>query len=85
MIQTMLAWRPFLDPLDLHEYWWAFLIPLSLFISIAYKAVRVPTLNGFALVVMKMTAQIILGMLVLGAAAYLMIGFALPYIMSIGR
>ena len=37
----LLAWRPFLDPLDLHGYWWAFLFPLSLGIAFTYKAVRV--------------------------------------------
>jgi hypothetical protein len=37
----LLAWRPFLDPLNLHEYWWAFLVPLALGVAFTYKAVRV--------------------------------------------
>lgn len=28
----ILAWRPFLDPLNLHSQWWMFLVPLSFLI-----------------------------------------------------
>ena len=65
----------------LHAWWWAFLVPLSLLISVAYKATRVERLGEFPRAVVVMTAQIILGMLLLGVAAYLFIAFALPVVL----
>jgi hypothetical protein len=85
MSQLLLGWRPFLDPLNLHAWWWAFLLPLSLGIAVAYKAVRVPTLAGYWRAVAIMTAQIILGMIVLGIAAYLFLAFVLPAVLPMGR
>lgn len=38
----MLAYRPFLDPLPLHDLWWMLLLPLAVGIAAAYKAVRIP-------------------------------------------
>ena len=77
-------WRPFLDPLNLHEYWWAFLLPLSLLISISYKAVRVRDL-GFPYwrAVIIMTVQIILAMILLGAATFLLLEYILPAILPV--
>jgi hypothetical protein len=83
--QLFLAWRPFLDPMNLHAWWWAFLLPLSLGISIAYKAVRVADLRDYPRQVLVMTAQIILGMVLLGIAAYLFLVFVLPHIVPMGR
>jgi hypothetical protein len=84
MIHALLAWRPFLDPLSLHEYWWAFLLPLSLLISISYKAVRVRDL-GFPYwrAVIIMTVQIILAMILLGAATFLLLEYILPAILPV--
>ncbi len=69
----LLAYTPFVDPLDLHDVWWLTLAPLALGISIAYKAVRVPTLEEFWKGVLVMTAQIIMGMIGLGVLVYLVI------------
>lgn len=80
-MMVFLAWRPFLDPLNLHEYWWVFLIPLSLGISITYKAVRlhdVGSMRAYWHQVVVMTAQIILAMIVLGIAMFLFLEFVLP-------
>jgi hypothetical protein len=74
----MLAWRPFLDPLQLHQYWWAFLVPLSLGISIAYKAVRLHDLRHYWREVAVMTAQIVLAMILLGIAMFIFLEFLLP-------
>lgn len=68
-----LAIRPFLDPLNVHDVWWMFLMPLALGIAIVYKAVRLPTLERYWLQVFIMTAQIILGMLGLAIASYLFV------------
>ena len=74
------AWRPFLDPLDLHAYWWTFLIPLALMISVVYKAVRSESPRAWARETVFMTAQIILAMILLGAAAFCFLEYVLPTI-----
>jgi hypothetical protein len=76
----LLVWRPFLDPLSLHAYWWAFLLPLALGVSFTYKAVRVSRLADLPRQTIVMTAQIILGMILLGAAAFCFLEYVLPLI-----
>lgn len=80
LVQAGGAWRPFLDPLDLHGYWYLFLVPLALGISVAYKAIRMPTLDGYARAVVIMTAQIVLAMVLLWVASYLFVAWVLPAI-----
>lgn len=74
----MLAWTPLIDPLNLHAYWWALLVPLSLGISVAYKAVRMRSLRRYWPEVGVMTVQIILVMAALGAAGFVFVQFLLP-------
>lgn len=69
------AWRPFLDPLPLHQLGWVLLIPMALGIAVVYKAVRVRTFAGFWREVGVMTAQIVLSMILLGAAVYIFIEY----------
>lgn len=78
MMSVGLAWRPFLDPLDLHSHWWMFLVPLSLLISVTYRAVRMRDLTGYWRAVAVMTIQIIIAMIALGAAAFLFVEFLIP-------
>lgn len=72
------SWRPFLDPLDLHDWWWAFLPPLAFGISVAYKAVRVTTFEGYWRAVAVMTVQIVAAMILLGVAAFLFVEYLVP-------
>jgi hypothetical protein len=74
------AWRPFLDPLELHAYWWAFLFPLALLISVVYKAVRVDSMGQWVRGTVVMTVQIIVAMILLGVAAFCFLEFVLPRI-----
>lgn len=77
---VMLAWRPFLDPIDAHGYWWAFLLPLALLISITYRAVRTNAVPGGAVYwkqVFTMTFQIVAAMVALGAASYVLVEWVL--------
>jgi len=74
----LLAYRPFIDPLDLHDAWFFLLLPLAFFVSMAYKAVRVPTMAGYWKQVLWMSAQIVLGMVGLGAAFYVVIEWLVP-------
>lgn len=79
-MSALLAWRPFIDPLEVHAAWWLFLVPLALGISLAYKAVRLPTLEHYWRQVGLMTAQIVLAMVLLGAATFLFIEYLVPLI-----
>lgn len=67
------SWRPFLDPINAHSFWYLLLVPISFFISVAYKAVRMKSLAGYWTAVMVMTVQIIAGMLALAVAFYLLV------------
>jgi len=82
-LATTLAWRPFLDPLNLHEYWWALLPPLALGISVAYKAIRVRDMSEYPRQVVVMTGQIVLAMIVLGAAVFLFLEYVVPAIVPV--
>lgn len=68
-----LAWRPLLDPLDAHGWWYLLLLPISFFLAVGYKAVRVKSLAGYWQAVLVMTAQVVLGMMALAAAFYLFV------------
>jgi len=73
-----LAYRPFIDPIDVHTLWYLLLVPLALGVSAAYKAVRVDELREFPRAVLVMTAQIVLGMIALGVLSYVFVQFVVP-------
>ena len=79
MIHT-LAYRPFLDPIDLHGVWYLLLLPIALFIALAYKAVRCPTRERYPREVAIFFTQILVGIVGLGALAYVVIVWTLPII-----
>ena len=80
MVHT-LAWIPFLEPMPSIGAWWPiFLIPLSIGISMIYKALRLPTLRNYAMGVAVMSFQIILAMAVLAVALFLVVQFLIPTI-----
>ncbi len=81
----VLAWRPFLDPLNAHALWWLFLLPLALLISITYKAVRVREPRHYPRQVVTMTLQIIAAMILLGAAAFLLVEYLLPLLVPMSE
>ncbi len=72
MIVT-LAHRFFIDPLDLHALWWLMLLPIAVFISMAYKAIRLPNLDRYWPQVASMAVQIVLAMIGLAAACFVII------------
>jgi hypothetical protein len=63
------AWRPFLDPLDLHTGWHAMLlaVPLVLAIAIVYKGLKLPTLQQLGRESLRLTAYI-LALMIMAAA-----------------
>ncbi len=76
------SWTPFLDPLPEHLFvhWWLYLIPLSLFISIVYKAIRFKDLTRYPQAVLVMTIQIIAGMIGLTIGSYLLVELIVPFL-----
>lgn len=68
-----IPYRPFIDPLALHAHWWIFLPIMALGIAIVYKAVRLKDLANYTREVAIMTAQIVLGMILLAAASYVLV------------
>ncbi len=75
----LLAWAPFLQPLNFF-FDWSFLlaIPLAFFISVTYKAMRVNHYHRYWGQVAVMTLQILVGMIVLQVGLFVLIEFVLP-------
>lgn len=78
------SYRPFIDPIDhlfdAHRWWFLFLIPLALGVSVAYKAVRVVDMATYWRQVAAMTVQIVLSIIALGAIFFVFIQYVLPLI-----
>ncbi|QOJ00608.1 MAG: hypothetical protein HRU70_08930 [Phycisphaeraceae bacterium] len=79
-LTPILAWTPFLDPIDIHRVWYLTLIPLAFGIAVVYKAVRLHDLNHYWRHVLIMTAQIALGIIALAIATWLLVILILPAI-----
>lgn len=73
LLPCVVAWRPFLDPMDLHDVWALMLAPLAFGIAVVYKAVRLKTLDRYWPSVGVMTLQIVGGMVALAAGFYLLV------------
>jgi hypothetical protein len=63
------AWRPFLEPLDLHAHWLWLLPPLVVAIAVVYKALKMPRLHRIWIE----SAQLSLYILVLMAVAAILL------------
>jgi hypothetical protein len=68
-------YRPFIDPLEIHRWWWVMLAPMAFGVAVVYKAVRVKDagMRGYWPAVLWMTAQVVGGMALLAAASYLFV------------
>ena len=80
-----LASIPFIDPISAFnvgfEAWWYFtLVPLAFFLSMAYKGVRVKTMDRYWSQVAIMTTQVVLGILGLGVLMLLAVTQIMPRI-----
>ncbi len=75
----LLDWVPFFQPLNFF-FDWSFLlaIPLTFFISMTYKAMRVNHYHRYWRQVAVMTLQIMVGMIVLQVGLFVLIEFVLP-------
>jgi hypothetical protein len=80
MTSLVLAYTPFVDPINVHRWWYLLLVPMALGISVAYKAIRIPDLRNFPREVAVMTVQIVIAMMALGAASYFFVQYVVPMI-----
>lgn len=81
LAEALLAYRPFIDPVDIHRVWYLLLVPLALAIALTYKAVRLPDMSTYPRQVFRMTGEIVIAMLALGAASFFIVQHILPVIL----
>lgn len=77
------GWRPFIDPMDAHRAWYLLLIPMALFISMVYRAVRLPDLSKYWTHVAILAGQIVFWIIALGGAIFLFIQYVAPLIVPV--
>ena len=76
-----LAWIPILEPMPwAHRIWWLFAIPLALGMTMAWKAVRLPSLEHYWRAVFVMTGQILLTIAGIAAGLFVIVVVLLPHL-----
>jgi hypothetical protein len=71
-LHTSLAYRPFLDPLDLHDHWVWLLIPLVYAIALVYKTLKLPVLRKPFREAASLSAYILIVMALAAVAIHLL-------------
>jgi hypothetical protein len=71
MIGTLLAYRPFLEPLPLDTYWLLLLPPLVLAVSVVYKTIKLEDLAELPGQALFLSGQIIAFMILAAAALWM--------------
>lgn len=72
MMISLLAWRPFLDPLPLDTWWLVMLLPLIVVVSIVYKTIKLADLKELPRQSLHLSLQIIIFMVLAAAALWLL-------------
>jgi uncharacterized membrane protein YwzB len=67
------GWQPLLSPLPAHGYEWLLLIPIVVFLCIAYKAIRCEHMDRFWKNTFQMVAVVIAGLIMLAAAGWVVV------------
>lgn len=80
-----LAWRPFLDPIDAHSWWFLLIFPVALLVSLAWKSIRIDNIRRLPRATAIMTVQVVLAMLGLGFAAFIGLTVVLPLLAGLAR
>ena len=79
----MLAWIPFIEPCNaLQSVWYLLLIPLSLGISLMYRAIRETSAGDYWRSVIIMTVQIVVVIAALGVGLGLVVELLIPMLNS---
>jgi hypothetical protein len=80
-LSTVLAHTPFIEPLPLaHRYWWLLIVPVAIGVSMAWKAVRLKSLDDYWRHVVSMAVQVILGVAGIAVGLYVLIILVLPHL-----
>ena len=76
---NLLAWIPLVEPLPggIHG-WRAWVVPMVVGVSIVWKAIRVQTLERYWHEVLRMSGQLLVGMIALAAGLMLLVRVVLP-------
>mgnify|MGYP001366658129 CR=1 FL=1 len=75
----MLAWIPFLEPMNaMQSVWYIFIIPMSFGISVVYRSLRESTYTTYWCSVVLMTIQIVLGIVAIAVALGIFVQFVIP-------
>lgn len=69
---VILAFRPFLEPLPIDDYWLWFLLPLVVAIAVVYKAIKLDDLRRLPAQAAFLAAQIVAFMILAAAALWLL-------------
>ena len=78
-MMNMIAWIPFIEPVPSIGSWWPLLLlPLSIGLSMVYRAIRTRDLSNYVRDVVIMTVQIILAMVALGVVFALIVQWLVP-------
>jgi hypothetical protein len=80
-VLAVLAYRPFIDPLDLQKSWLMLLVPLCFGIALTYKAVRVPNLRTLWRETAIFTTQLVLAVVLIGGLMFWIVQWLLPRVM----
>jgi len=63
------AYRPFISPLPIWSFWWVLVFPLTIAVSVVYKAIKLPSMKDVPREAAIIAMWILLGMAT--AAAFL--------------
>ncbi len=77
-----LPYHPFIDPVPgpVHSVWYVLLLPMAFGIAVVYKAVMLKTMDRYWSQVAFLTAQIVVGMVLLAGASYVLVMVYVPYV-----
>jgi hypothetical protein len=76
---SLLAWIPLIEPLPgAAQWWWPWIVPMVVGVSITWKAIRLRKLDRFWPEVARMSGQVLLGMTALAAGLMLLVRVVLP-------
>jgi hypothetical protein len=73
------AWIPLLEPLPLaHRCWWLLIVPIAVGVSLAWKAVRLESVERWQRPVAIMSGQIVLAVAGIALGLFLLVQIVLP-------
>lgn len=71
-VPALLAFRPFLDPVPIDQYWMLMLLPMVIAIAVVYKTIKTDRLEKIPREATVLAAQIIAFMIMAAAALWML-------------